>query len=210
MNWYQKSSRIYQLAQLRGEWWIIDGNVVFADNDIGDIGHEGYVIDHIKRKYAYDEFDRGEWVDWDEFKKQLSKEAYEEQNGDIDDAMWDKLYKSSSEYTNLCIAKLKEMGATDIELAIADGYGDAREYGLQELGWKRVKADNIQTQTLTHDDLKDIANGLWDAYQEECETETFNIEVSSTKTIYRDIPYRLISDGSPSQLSDYADVPYRF
>lgn len=202
MNWYKKAQT------LQGEWWIADGQVLYADGDIGDMNHEAYVIDSIKRKYAYDEFTNNEWIDWDEFKIALAKEQYEEkyeqnqQNQHIMD--FETLKKNFPEkIEDMYLAKLKELGMTNEEYRLAEGFGDAREYGLKHLGWKRVKQNNVQTQTLTQDDLKDIANGLWEAYDEECQKETFNIEVNSTRTIYNDVPYQLISDGAPSALMEY-------
>ena len=105
---------------------------------------------------------------------------------------------------DLYLKKLKEMGMTNEEYLIAEGGGDPRQYGMEYLGWKRVAGNNIQTQTLTHDDLKSIANGLADAYQDEVEDNTlFNIEVNGNNRFYQDIPYYLISDGAPSQLEQY-------
>ena len=193
MNWYKR-------AQLNGEWWIADGNLLFADGDIGDLNHEAYVIDAIKRKYAYDEFDHGEYIDWDAFKLELAKEYFIEQ---YDETIAEKLLQDPKQTEDAYLKKLKEMGMTNEEYSLAEGFGDARDYGMKNLGWKRVKQNNIQTETLTHDDLKDIANGLWEAYDEECNKETFNIEVNSTRTIYDDIPYALISDGDPSALMPY-------
>jgi hypothetical protein len=95
------------------------------------------------------------------------------------------------------------MGITNEEYQIAEGMGDARDYGMKHLGWKRVKGDNIQTETLTREDLREIANGLWEAYDDKCEKETFNIEVNSTRQVYNEVPYYLISDGSPSTLQSY-------
>jgi len=195
MNWYKK-------AQLQGEWWIIDGNVVFADADIGDMSHEAYVIESIKRKYVYDEFDKGEYIEWDEFKKELAREELTERFGEeIAEGL---LEKDPKMVEDAYLKKLKEMGMTNEEYMLAEGFGDARQYGMRELGWKRVKGNNIQTQTLTTDDLKDIADGLWEAYNEEVEQNVFNIEVNATNILYEDVPYAAISDRSPSMLGQYA------
>lgn len=197
MNWYKK-------AQLRGEWWIIDGQAIFADADIGDMNHEAYVIQSIQSKYAYNEFDKGEWIDWDGFKMKLAEEAFQEQNeqhGKINFETYKKNFPDKVE--DMYLAKLKEMGMTNEEYQIAEGMGDAREYGMKHLGWKRVKEHSVQTETLTSSDLKEIANGLWDAYDEECEKETFAIEVNAIRQVYYDVPYYLISNGSPSQLQAY-------
>jgi len=192
-------------AQLRGEWWIIDGKSVFADSETGEMGHEGYVIDAVRRKYAYDEFDKGEWIDWEAFKRRLAMEAYAEKFGEnLPGVEWEKFSKSLIKPEQYYLPKLKEMGMTDEEYLIAEEKGDARQYGMEYLGWKRIAGNNIQTQTLTHDDLKFIASGLDDAYGEDIEDNTiFNIEVNGNGRYYQDVPYYLISDEAPSQLEAY-------
>lgn len=37
---------------IRGEYWIIDGSVDFADGDVGDFNHESIALDHIFRQWA--------------------------------------------------------------------------------------------------------------------------------------------------------------
>lgn len=194
-----------KIAQ-RGEWWIIDSQAVFADSDVGEMGHEGYVIDAIQRKYAYNEFDKGEWIDWDGFKKELAMEEYEEQYGKRPTEESYQQYKDAME--DLYLKKLKEMGITDEEYAIAEGIGDARAYGMEHLGWKRVAGNNVQTQTLTTYDLKQIADGLYDINNDLDENSDvpFNIEVVSTGAFYTDVPYKLISDRAPSMMRQYQNV----
>lgn len=197
MNWYK-------IAQLQGEWWIINGQSIAADGDIGDMNHEGYVIDHIQRKYAYDKF-AGEYVNWDGFLKELAKEAFAEQAGErfSSQTEWDR-YAKNIDLKKYYMPKLKEFGMTDEEMAVINGRGDARDYGMKYLGWKRVKQNNIQTQTLTHEDLQDIARGIGDAYQDDLDDNTpFNIEVNATKTLYENIPLSMIESGNPSELSAY-------
>ena len=198
MNWYKK-------AQTRGEWWIIDSHANFADSDAGEMGHEGYVIDHVQRKYAYDQF-TNEYVDWDGFKKELALEAFEEEFGQRPNEQYYQKYKDKME--DLYLKKLKEMGITNEEYMIAEGQGDARDYGMKELGWVRVAGNNIQTYTLTSDDLKNIANGLYDINDELDENSDvpFNIEVSASGSFYTRVPYKLINDGSPSQIVQYREV----
>jgi hypothetical protein len=183
---------------LQGEWWIIDGQAIFADGDIGDFNHDAYVINHIQQKYAPDEFCHEEWVDWDGFKKSLLEEAAEEKYGDESFA---KAF-SSEDSRRIIDEKLTELGMDREEILIADNEGDPRKYGMAELGWKRMHGNNIQTQFLRPDDIKDIANGINDAYGdiEEEQSLIFNIEVNSTRTIFEEVPFKIISKG------DYYDI----
>ena len=189
-----------------GEWWIMDGKSMFADSTIGDMDHESYVINHVQSKYAYDEFLGDVFVDWDAFKRELAMEAFKEEFGKIPTKEYYE--KSRKQMQDLAIKKLKEIGMTDEEYAIAEGKGDARQYGMEHLGWKRVAGSNIQTYTLTSNDLKNIADGLWDINNDldENSNELFNIEVVSTNNFYTDVPFKLISDGAPSMLREFQSV----
>lgn len=58
-NFSKKLDEAYN-NNLSGEYWIIDGVSMYADGDIGQYNHEGYVIDYILSNYGidYDEYDR--------------------------------------------------------------------------------------------------------------------------------------------------------
>lgn len=198
----KKSKKVY--SQVTGEWWIIDGKAIFADGDTGEMNHEMYVVDHVQRNYVYGEFD-SDIVDWDGFKIFLAKEKYEEDGKNIEE--FENL--SGEIIEELYLFKLKEMGMTNDEYMIAEGIGDARKYGIEKLGWKRVAGRNVQTHTLTIDDLKEISYGLWDAYEDDAEGSEFNIEVSSTGAFYQDVPYSVICDNSTSSLRLYAKNWYK-
>lgn len=163
MSWYKKAQQ--------GEWWIIDGTAQFADSNIGDMNHSGYVIDSI-----------------------LS-------NHDLDSDRFD-LTKENEK-------SLRSRGLTDEEINVVLDKTDPRIYGMKVLGWKRVAGRNIQTQTLTESDLKDIDYGLWDAYEQELENDNemeFNIEVMGNSTYYSDVPYSIISNHNPLALREYGRV----
>jgi hypothetical protein len=96
-----------RLANL-GEFWLQNGQAIFADGDIGDMNHEGIVIDTILGSYD---------LDYDTFPQleQKSMDEYGDRN-----------------------TLLKELGMTDEELNAVRDLTDAREYGLKNLGWQRL------------------------------------------------------------------------
>ena len=198
------SKKPIKYAQI-GEWWIDSyGQVMYADGDVGDMNHEAYVIDHVIGKYIYDEFDHGDWKDWEGFKKELAKEELEEQ---YDEEIASKLLLDPKQVETAYLKKLLEMGMTNEEYMIAEQMGDARKYGMEQLGWIRVAGNNIQTFNLTHDDLKRIADGLYDANDNiEAEDPQFNIEVMSTNAYYTEIPFSVINEGNPSSLRVYQNA----
>jgi hypothetical protein len=99
--------------------------------------------------------------------------------------------------------QLMEQGMPEEEINVVREITDARDYGMEHLGWKRVKNNNVETYVLDNGDLRDIANGLWDAYDEDANNETFNIEVISTSTIYENIPYSVIEKNDVTLLNEY-------
>jgi hypothetical protein len=174
---------IFRLAQyydydgsLNGEWWLSNGQAMYADGDIGDTNHEGYVIDLILGQHD---------LDYDTLDALKMKAESEEEPRDIYEIL-------ETDY-----------GFNTEEIEVVLGSTDARIYGLKHLGWQRVNGNSVQTQTLTSRDLANIANGLWDAYDEQCENAKFDIEVEANKRFYTGIPYSVISSEQPAQVMRY-------
>jgi hypothetical protein len=216
--------KIYLNEALRGEWWIQDGQSVYADGDVGDINHEAHVInvlrseiltylgvDLVNYDYAPDFNDVADEI-LDNIKDELTKEEIED-------------WVEHNEYYNVIATYLKRKGDKNIKtkLSYLKGHNDsgqtmdAREYGLKYLGWVRVKGNEIQVNTLTSEDLKNITKGLYDAYNEELEKTnvqdvdetnpmgeyTFNIDVLSTKSYYRNVPWSVLAKDNPTALNPY-------
>ena len=211
MNWYERFKTI--LAQVRGEWWIDEsGSAVFADGDIGDVNHEGYVIQSIQSQFADPQFEIGEGVDWEGYKRFLASNAIQEAYADQSKAqallkqmnLQDLSQISTVDMEELAQSLLLQRGMTPEQIEIAEGRGDIRLYAMQHLGWKRVQDSNVETFSITPNDMKIIADGLWDAYHEESEEAVFNIYVFGNKKWYNNVPFAVISDENPMALRDYA------
>lgn len=231
---YIKKSQLKQIIKeivnlikehgMRGEWWFQDGQAVFADGDVGDMNHEAYVIDALKRQLLdalgvdysrYDQIpDLGDSHIRDEIfdniKDELTPEELEE---------W-----QNNEFNDVIISYLKRQENKDVREVIYyirghDNKGknvDPREYALIHWGWQRVKGNVIQTQTLTSKDLNNIVNGLNDAYQDLEETDpdnisdtnptgepTVNIEVMSTRSWYENVPISILEKKNAMALNPY-------
>lgn len=99
---------------------------------------------------------------------------------------------------------LLEQGMSQEEIEYVFDRKDPREYGLKNLGWKRVHGNNIQTQTLTPEDIKSIEYGLYDIDEEVADRkEEFNIEVVGNGMFFRGVPYSAIESGNPSAILEY-------
>lgn len=220
LNPSASSKKLTKVAQT-GEWWIIDGHAEFADSDTGDIGHEGIVLDMLRREIA-ESFGMdwiGEYYDWDEVKQKCIAKYFEEQSEEdqililkkwaVNDK--DELIQKVPYNSNIFDTIAQEEGISKMKIDVADNSVDPRDYGLKELGWKRVAGDNIQTWTLTRDDLHSISNGIDDILQErnwenenESENEiTYNIEVGATGKFYSDVPTTVIEKLNPMAMREY-------
>jgi len=213
MNWY----KILKISQIRGEYWITDsGQVMMADGNIGDYNHESYVIEAVQSELS----NGGE--DYEGWKHETALEILEEKKQELEDrkmeledgvdtkSIDEKLYEIWEMSRNidyhayeLIDSHLKELGIDQEKFDIAEGHGDARAYAMKKWGWKRLEGNNVETWTLTKNDLKTIGNGLYDAYDEEVEIASFNIYVYGNKKWYNNIPWSVIENGDMGSMREY-------
>jgi hypothetical protein len=198
---------------LRGEWWITDGEVEFADGDVGDRGHESIAIGRLADKFLG-------WMDihedeaWNlsnhisEIRTWLREEHGEHfteetiQNDPLECARevlsqrWEDSFESPDQFEDAWFC------------ACGCGNHDARVYMMKYEGWKRVKGNEIETWTLTDQDLKDIVSGLadisWENEGQDIDADAeFNIEIRATKKYHTNIPWSVLEDCTPLTISTY-------
>jgi len=191
-------------AILRGEWWISDGQSIFANGDVGETNHEMYAADILKRQILDELGIDSSYYEYVPDLNDIEDEIYKE----IQDELTDQEKQLWQEnIVEAIISYLQRRGDANIKEKTSYAFGnkDAREYALEHLHWQRVKGNVIQTQTLTRDDLKNIVNGLYDAYGDEVEQEgvTFNMEVMATRSWYTEIPMSVLETLNPSDLNQY-------
>lgn len=220
MNWY----KLLKLSQISGEYWIDDsGNAIFADGDVGDYNHEGYVQMSILSKYDLDyenggydiqnnlqDFINDKWEDVIDYYVQTGQLTAEQSQVALmnPDAEIEPGYTYKEHIVDNFTGTeaLLMSGASQEEADLGMGHGDGRLYAAQNWGWKRLERNNVETWTLTKDDLRVIARGLFDAYQEACEGASFNIWVASAKKWYNDVPYADISSSNMGSLRERMHV----
>ena len=217
-NWYKN----FKFSQVNGEWWIQGGTAYYADGDVGDMNHEAYVIEQARSNLADDydpEMYENGWDQWkfsqvaeivnskiEELQMQMDSTEDPNQHKALDRQMdeYRHMLQDPSYYADdLILAHSQELGIDPDEYMVANEQGDARLFGMKNYGWKRVEGHHVETWTLTRNDLESIANGLWDAYQEEAERQEFNIEVRTPSKFYYNVPYDVIADASPSSMREY-------
>ncbi len=196
MNWYK-------LAQIGGEYWIdSSGNAMFADADIGDMNHEAYVIDMVRGSYMDNDMQ-----DWDEWKQEQAQEKFQEYI-DAADTEEEKIKLqvkwNEDNGESFMLEMLRELGMSDEEYQVAEmRHPDIRLFSMQNWGWKRLMGSDVETWTLTAEDVKNISSGLWDAYDERVEDETFDVYVMSTQKWYKNVPWSVFDSEDPVLFREY-------
>jgi hypothetical protein len=140
---------------IRGEYWIVDGEPLFADGSIGDMDHAAYALQHI-RSLILSEFG------WDDDSEMLCDfvvflEALESAAGT----------RSMPEVLARLFSECAGLGTAFWLLPAAFLLEDAREAALRELGWKWVKKDWVGTFRLSQEDKDQIAEGINRILEEE-------------------------------------------
>lgn len=186
---------------MKGEWWIDDtGQVLFADGDIGDMNHEMYVLDWLTRTIL----DTIGGIPYNE-EYAGSMDAY---NEEVREALEIASDASLEVLCNAVEEALREVwtDTTQRAAAIDAAYnlGDPRAYAIRYNGWKRLKGTNIETWTLTKEDLLTIVQGIHEAADGELHDGTkFFIEVRASGKCFSDVPWGILQDASPSKLREY-------
>lgn len=205
-----------------GEWWIYPGgDAQFADGNVGDSNHEGYVIEHVAREIyehflGYEPGDQMGYLSQNEdylFKALQSEGRLTDQDVET----WER----GRGPTEVIIEKLLEdkfyTDRKQAEFAVYIAWGvsnnDARDYAMKYLGWKRMTTSrnygtDIQTWFLRDSDLRDIKRGIYDAWGDqwgdEEESDDANhqvtIEVRSNNKTFSGIPLSELETATVSDL----------
>jgi hypothetical protein len=194
---FQEPYSIYDDDQLEeakplyvnGEWWIIGGNALYADGDIGDINHEGVVLDKICR----DIFDilnincNDEYIDFKAYIPDIEEAIKEEY------PKYDSYKHSYFDFIKKILIKngYENKKATETVNCLR-GNEAIREYGCKYFGWKRVLQNSVQTYDITMNDRKEIYDGIYDILSEDHDVWTDNqikiyLEIIKTKQNLADI-----------------------
>jgi predicted double-glycine peptidase len=204
----------------RGEWWIDEsGRVEFADQDVAGLGHEAQVREMLVRLFL----DKIDARDDSEFVGTLNDHSHEVISYLVGRGVSEEKAEGdpANELHPILKKKMvpKQMKPEQFEDAYWTAWGstqrDARLYAMKWDSWKRVAGNNVETWTLTAQDLKAIADGLAEIYEqdgvEEIPTDDeFNIEVRATKKYYTGVPWSAVDSGDVSEVTrGRADNPRR-
>jgi hypothetical protein len=210
----QVVSRAASRQDLDGEYWLDDGQAIFADGDVGDMNHELSVIQRATTELI-DAIRESDNPKVDGLEEVL--EADEEYGidpigardalanwadgklGDGTDGTW-----TEEEVDDLYETITKALGIEEELLDVALGnMADARDYGLEQYGMVRMAGNSLQTFKLDRGQLEQIASGIYDAHDDKAEDQTYDIEVMATGKFYTGVPWSVIDAGDMAALRDY-------
>lgn len=160
------------------EYWIQqDGNVEFADGDVGDYNHEGIVIDwltkqvvekcessfHVRKNTWHGRqvsFSNEDHVDIDEFSQALLM-AYQEELVKQNPIKKPQIEQAFEENPDKYLHQaLKQSGVGQREWNVVTGHEDARNYAMEKWGWKTYRDNHIDTWFWRKPDLVAIVEGI--------------------------------------------------
>lgn len=201
------------MLTIRGEYWIVDGSVNYADGDVGDTNHEGYALDHLRRLVlgAVD-IDPGDDYDWEELLKDIPQALNEaldlglepigEGLADIVEAgdVCDELAKFTNQLA---------LDPEDLDQAFERAAEDVRTYMSRKYGWIVCHRNRFAVWHLTRDAVKQIEEAVGDIlFNEGCLEDDgidaeLEIYVASTGHTYEVLWSALtLEDFSALQLSE--------
>lgn len=195
---------------MTGEFWIIDGQSIYADGDIGDINHEGIVIQHMFSRLV-DDLSGSErfseladiWSPMNECDGVDICMAREAMNNMVDEWLAEGIIteEESDDIEEAIRLEIEwEQEALDVALG---NVNDARDYGILGLGWIRVLGHNVQMREINKNTLSELADGLYDCYQEDWDTVNYFLEDSTNQVCYSDVPASVIDSGNMLALRQY-------
>jgi len=193
---------------MRGEFWLQGSTAMSADGDIDDMNHEAYAIQQARSDLA-----DSLGVDSDDDDADTIIEKYAEDHPDEADIL------RGSDYSTPEAKKLfEEIGLSPDTLSVAQGFGDSRLWAAAEHGWVRVAGNSVQTVGIDSSKMSEIADGLHDAYGEDVETQSFDVEVVTHDSArpgmvvnshtYRDVPFQVLGEGNMRRFSEYRDAAF--
>jgi len=205
---------------MQGEFWLQGSSAVSANGDIDDMNHEAHAVQQaqydVAEAFGVDLNDD----DWDKAKEEIVSKIVEEQPELQKQLDWFDQYGAPSNpeqesHVKPFYDKLKEFGVTqeDWEVAHGNGNQDSRTWAASKHDWVRVAGNSIQMVSIDGLKMSEIADGLYDAYGEDVEKQSFDLEVIAKDSVgsgkniytkmYTDVPYHKIASGSLSALREY-------
>jgi hypothetical protein len=153
-------------GEIQGEYWVVEGEVDFADGDIGDRNHEMIATDHIFNAYADAISDLAQELEIDA--KEINR--YGEVDTEALTLVLGEIHEKLSE--TMIPAQVDQYIMQNIQCdrdvyLILFGHGDAREYVINHLSWIAIRSNNVELYGYDNNRQKEIAEAVHEILYEE-------------------------------------------
>lgn len=173
-------------VKIRGEYWVRDGYVDFADGDTGDQNHEMIAYQHIVGSYTDEiqylaneldisiDLDYYDFIDEETIQnaiQQIANQIEENMAEEGKEMSWEQIYKYIRE----------QIGCPPEVFDIILGRGeDPRSYVIEHEGWIAVRSNNIELFGYNQQVQKEVANAIHQILYEEGHQQVnpANVEVT--------------------------------
>ena len=197
----------------RGEWWIDDsGHATHAD--VGDMNHEGVVLEALLTELVeavslldapwsdladlFGQHSHDDGVDCTALRTELLDWSDQAQkDGRITAEQSDDVYG----FLESLIEWDHEKFATALD---TESNTEARLWAAKNWGWMAVRGTDCELWGISKAKLKALADGLYDAYQDDALTAELTITDRETNKVWTDVPFSIIESGSLLKMRQYA------
>lgn len=189
---------------LQGEWWILpEGEVLYADGEIGDVDHVSLVLE----RAATEVLDALEAMpgEWAEHTWKVLSESYERFGLDI--AVLSRLIRDRCdegiatgqlppEASPDPLGYLIEQGVPEVSLELLTSTtADERRLAMKHWGWIRLRGSCVTLWGLSKAKLDQLAEGLYEVFDEAVYKAEFCLEDAQTNIVYALVPWAAIDGG---------------
>jgi hypothetical protein len=186
---------------IRGEYWIVDGDVDFADGDVGDYNHEMIATQHVFSQWSDAIANVAE-----EFGIETDFEGYDGIDCEaISNVINEILEVLKESYGDNCDSVLmQQLGIDQDAYLVICGHGDAKDYVMIHEGWIALRSTNVDLYGYDESKKKSLISGIEEIlYQEgiepEQEEEDLEFQISDHKTNkYYYLTYEEIKNPQPT------------
>ena len=172
---------------IRGEYWIVNGSIEFADGDIGDQNHESIARHHIQMKYSDEIINLADEMD-------ISIERREPDICDILDQIHEK-YSEEKQVGRFQADSyiIKELGIDRKIYSMLCG-GSPGTYLMEYEEWIAVRGMNIELWAYNERKRKSLANGISEILEQEGIEETEELEFAIHDFTKEGVKYVTLAD----------------
>lgn len=155
------------MYKIRGEYWVIDGHVDFADGDVGDRNHEMIATEHIVNEHLSNIVSLAEElnVDTESINDNGEVDTYAVSN--VLESIFEALIEQNKDEKSAVAYIVQYLNVDNEAYEVLVGRGDARYYVIKHYGWLAVRSNNVELYGYDASKQRVVANAIRDVMYEE-------------------------------------------